>query len=677
MPEPVETRRDFPRTIEVRSPVWIPLPDGTRLHAKVWLPVDADERPVPAVIEYGPYRLTDGTVASDEQEMRWFAGEGYAGIRIDIRGTGESTGLCTDEYTEAETQDGVDAIAWIAAQPWCTGAVGITGYSWTGFNGLQIAARRPPALKAISTGYSTDDRYADDVHYRGGIVDALDMLHWSVCMHAWQARPPVPAIYGEGWREAWLERLELEPWIAHWMAHPTRDAYWRHGSACEDFAEIDVPTLCVAGWIDGYTDSAFRVLAGVRGPRRAIVGPWGHVDPIHGPPTPQVGILSEQTRWWDRWLKGVDNGIDAEPMLVAYQQDPVAPTPRLADRPGRWIAEEAWPSPRIEPVALALGDGELGGEPADEGLVLRVGSVQTIGLDGGAWCADGKSDDLPLDQRAEEAHCLCFTSAPLEDDLPILGHAVLRLALAADRPRAQVTARLCEVAPDGTSLLVTRGQLNLCHRDGHDAPALVVPGEEMAIDLPLDAIAHRFRKGSRLRIAISPCYWPWAWPSPEPVELAVRPAGSALELPVRPPSDLDDAMRPLDPPAEPEIPPIEQVRPSSGGGRTRTYDPATGVTETTSDWDIGGAWRFENGILWEDSSLTTMRIADGDPLSAEVEVRNTCLYDDGALVVDIVEESRMTCTADAFLVSCRLAVAENGAPPLDRTWEYRFPRDFA
>jgi uncharacterized protein len=205
MAQPVETRRDFPREIEVRGPIWIPLPDGNRLHARIWLPVDADRHPVPAVIEYGPYRLTDGTVASDEQEMIWFAGEGYAGIRIDIRGTGESTGLCTDEYTEDETRDGCNAIAWIAAQPWCTGAVGITGYSWTGFNGLQIATRRPPALKAVSTGYSTDDRYADDVHYRGGLVDAMDMLHWSVCMHAWQARPPVPAIYGEGWREPWRQ----------------------------------------------------------------------------------------------------------------------------------------------------------------------------------------------------------------------------------------------------------------------------------------------------------------------------------------------------------------------------------------------------------------------------------------------------------------------------------------
>ena len=656
--------------IEVRTPVWIPMPDGARLHAKLWLPA---ELPAPAVIEYGPYRLTDGTVASDEQEMIWFAQQGYVGIRIDIRGTGESTGLCPDEYTEQEILDGCDAIAWIAEQEWCTGAVGMTGYSWTGFNGLQIAARRPPALKAVSSGYSTDDRYADDVHYRGGLVNAMDMLHWSVCMHGWQARPPVPRIYGDGWREAWLERLELEPWIAHWMAHQQRDAYWRHGSACEEFGEIEAAVLCVAGWTDGYTDSAFRVLAGLSGPRRAIVGPWGHNDPIHGPPAPLVGILSEQTRWWDRWLKGIANGIDEEPMLVAYEQDPVVPAPRLAERPGRWIAEESWPSPRIAERELALGDGTLG-EAAD--CVLAIGSVQTVGLDGGSWCADGKSDDLPLDQRDEEAASLCFTSAPLEEDLAILGHARMRLALTADQPVAMVSVRLSEIAEDGSSLLVTRGQLNLCHRDGHDRPAHCVPGEEMAVELALDAIAHRFRAGSRLRLAISPCYWPWAWPSPVPVTLTVRTDTSALVLPVREPSPLDTAMRPLDPPAEPEIPPIELLRPGSGGSRTRTYDPTTGVTTSVFDWDIGGAWRFENGITWEDSSITTMTIADGDPLSARVEVRNTCLYDDGELTVDVVADSAMWCTADDFLVTCRLEVAENGAPLFDRTWDYRFPRSF-
>ena len=669
-----EIRHDFPHSFEVRTPVWIPLSDGTRLHAKIWLPGDADTRPVPAVIEYGPYRLTDGTVASDEQEMRWFAGEGYAGIRIDIRGTGESTGLCPDEYTEQETLDGVEAIAWIAAQPWCTGAVGMMGYSWTGFNALQIAARRPPALKAIATGYSTDDRYADDVHYRGGLIDAMDMLHWSVCMHGWQARPPVPAIVGDGWREQWLERLQLEPWIAHWLAHQRRDEYWQHGSVCEDWSRIELPVFAIAGWTDGYTDSALRVIEHLSGPRKALIGPWGHVDPIHGPPTPQVGILGELTRWWDRWLKGIDSGIDDDPLLVAYEQDPVRPAANVAARPGRWIAEDAWPSPRLVGRTLVLGAGTLGDSAPDD-QVLTVASVQTVGLDGGSWCADGKSADLPTDQRREEAFSLCFTSEPLAEGFAMLGHAEASLALTADQPVAMVSLRLSEVLEDGSSLLVTRAQLNLCHRDGHGEPIAVVPGEEVQIHLRLDSIAHRFRAGSRLRVAISPCYWPWAWPSPQPVTLGIRTGASTITLPTRPPRAEDADLRPLDPPAEPAAAPVEMLRSGSGGSRILTRNQGTGRTEVVFDWDIGGAWKFENGIVWEDSSTTTMSITDDDPLSAEVVVENTSLYDDGTLRVDIVARSTMASTATDYLVSCLLDVRENGNRCFAKTWDYTFPRD--
>src|SRR5579862_8594742 len=225
---------DFPRTPEVRRGLFITLKDGTRLAARVWLPDDAETNPVPAVLEYLPYRLNDGTVAGDHQQMTYFAGHGLAGVRVDIRGTGESEGVCSDEYTPQEQADCLEVIEWIAAQPWCTGAVGMMGYSWSGFNCLQVAARRPPALRAIASCYASDDRFADDVHYRGGLVIPMDMVHWSTCMLGWQARPPDPQVVGERWRDMWAQRLDQPPWVAHWLAHQRRDAYWRQGSVRDD-----------------------------------------------------------------------------------------------------------------------------------------------------------------------------------------------------------------------------------------------------------------------------------------------------------------------------------------------------------------------------------------------------------------------------------------------------------
>ncbi len=479
------------------------------------------------MLEYLPYRLNDAMASGDHQQMTYFAGCGIAGVRVDIRGSGESDGLCPDEYTEQEQLDCLEVIAWIAGQPWCTGAVGMMGYSWSGFNCLQVAARRPPALKAIASIFASDDRYADDVHYRGGLVIPMEMVHWSTCILGWQARPPDARIVGDRWREMWLERLELEPWIAHWLPHQRRDAYWQQGSVREDYGRIECPVLCVAGWTDGYTDAAFRLMEGLEVPRHALIGPWGHHDPVRGVPGPAVGILGELVRWWKRWLEGVDSGIADDPMVVAYLQDSVVPSANLAERPGRYVGEDAWPSPRIVPRTMLLGDGTLGGSAPESGT-RSIGSVQTVGLEGGAWCADGRSADLPLDQRGEDARSLTFTSEPLAEPLEILGFPEARLVVASDRPLALVSARLCEVQPDGASLLVTRGQLNLCHRTSHAEPVALVPGEEVEVTVRMDSIGHRFPAGSRIRLSVSPCYWPLAWPSPEPVTLTLRHGGSGF-----------------------------------------------------------------------------------------------------------------------------------------------------
>ena len=156
-------------------------------------------------------------------------------------------------------------------------------------------------------------------------------------------------------------------------------------------------------------------------PRRALIGPWGHNDPVHGAPGPAVGVLGELVRWWDRWLKDAENGIDEEPVIVAWMQESVPPAANIADRPGRWVGEQEWPTPHIQPRTLLLGDRTL--TIAAEGREgwLAVGSVQSVGVDGGAWCADAKSADLPLDQRADDARSLSFTSAPLVDAVEILG----------------------------------------------------------------------------------------------------------------------------------------------------------------------------------------------------------------------------------------------------------------
>ncbi len=667
---------EFPRRPVVLTGLFIEMADGTRLAARVWLPDDADADPVPAVLEYLPYRLNDGTASGDHQQMVWFAGHGHAGVRVDIRGSGESEGLCPDEYTEQEQLDCLEVIAWIAAQPWCTGAVGMMGYSWSGFNSLQVAARRPPALKAIATCYASDDRFADDVHYRGGLVIPMDMLQWSVCMHGWQARPPDPEVVGERWRAMWLERLELEPWIGHWLAHQRRDEYWRQGSVRDDLGQIACPVLAVAGWTDGYRDSALRLMEGLDVPRRAIIGPWGHNDPVRGAPGPAVGILSELVRWWDRWLKGVDNGSDDEPMLVAYLQESVPPAANLAERPGRWIAEAAWPSPLGEERVLGLGDRTLGGPVGAAGW-LSVASVQTVGLDGGAWCADARSADLPVDQRVEDAHSLTFSSQPLDEPLELLGFPEARLVVSADRPLALVSARLCEERSDGTVLLVTRGQLNLCHRRSHAEPELLVPGEVVAATVVMDSIAHRFGAGSRLRLSISPCYWPLAWPSPEEATLTIGHGDgqSSLMLPVRPPRPEDSAMRALDAPAEPEPLVTETLHPGSGGGRRIVRDLATGRTDLVFDWDCGGLTRLPNGIEYEDTSVATYSIHDGQPLSARVYVENTSTSARGDWKVEIRATGTMTCTASEFLTTSILDVSEDGAPLFSRTWEHRFPRD--
>jgi hypothetical protein len=655
------------------------MPDGTSLAARIWLPEDAAAAAVPAILDFLPYRQGDLMAARDAAIYPYFAERGYACARVDLRGTGNSEGIIDDEYTAQELQDGCDVIAWLAAQPWCDGNVGMTGISWGGFNSLQVAALRPPALRAVLTLCASDDRYADDVHYRGGCVLAVDMLQWAVSMLVWNALPPDPAVAGTAWRARWLERLTQTPaFIEPWLSHQLRDGYWRHGSVCEDYAAIEVPVYAVGGWSDGYTDAIPRLLAGLPGPRKGLIGPWSHAFPHHSVPGPSIGFLEEALRWWDHWLKGIDTGIMNEPMLRAWMQEYTPPAPHHEDWPGRWVAEPCWPPANAAALRLfPRASGALDPVPGDGEERAHRGE-EVAGLDAGALTADGGFGDWPGDQRAEDGRSLSFTSPPLDAPVEILGNPRVALRVTSDRPGASLVARLCDVAPTGESLLVTRDLFNLTHRAGHDHAVPLVPGEAVAAEFGLKVIAHRFEAGHRIRLSVSTTYWPWMWPHPEPVTLGLRCGpDSFLDLPVREPRAEDAGLAPFGPPERPPgiATEVLSLRPTQ---RTISHNLADGSAEVLFDWDVGGNFRLvDAGIEADGSNLTSYRIVAGDPLSAEVRTEQSASLRWARHNAAVEATGQMTADPSTFLVTLNLDAREDGRRVHSRQWHLEFPRNGA
>jgi len=669
----VTTVATFPRAIHRLDPVWIPLEDGTRLAARIWLPLDADTSPVPAILEYLPYRRRDFTAQRDALTHPYVAGHGYACVRVDMRGSGDSDGLLTDEYLPLEQNDAVEVIAWLAAQPWCTGRVGMMGNSWGGFNALQVAARRPPALRAIITSCSTDDRYADDIHYMGGCL-LTDNLRWASTMFAHNSRPPDPAVVGARWRAMWLERLRGSGlWIDTWLRHQRRDAFWQQGSVCEDFAAIRCPVLAVGGWLDGYSNAIPRLMQGLGVPRHGLIGQWAHRYPHMALPGPAVGFLQLALRWWDTWLKDAAPSAPDEPLLRVFMPESVPPAAMYSTRPGRWIAERAWPSPRIVPRRYVLHRARLAPEPGPE-VPLSLRSPETLGLHAGRWCPYGLTPDLPLDQRLEDGGALTFDTDPLPERVEILGPPVADLELAVDRPVALVAARLSDVAPDGAATRVSYGLLNLTHRESHEHPTALEPGHRYRVRLQLNDVAQAFPAGHRIRLALSTAYWPTVWPAPEPVTLTLYAGASAFTLPIRPPDPADAALPPL-PPVETPPPLGVTVYEPSRSERIVHHNVTTG--EVTFDWtQESGRHRYDDIDLTV-HTLTADRftIRPEDPLSACVEIAWTVRLARGSWGVETRTRTRLTATRNTFELVATLEAFEGDTPVHEQRWERSIPRD--
>lgn len=650
--------------------------DGAKLAARIWIPEGAEIEPVPAILEYIPYRKRDLTRGRDANNHAYMAGHGYVCVRVDMRGSGDSDGVLVDEYTRQEQEDGVDVIAWLAEQPWCNGNVGMMGISWGGFNSLQVASHQPPALKAIMTACSSDDLYADNMHYMGGCLLG-DNLSEATVMFACNSQPPDPEIVGDRWRDMWLERLEGSGlWLESWLRHQRRSDYWRGSSVCENYDAVQCPVLAVGGWADGFTNTVFRLMARLSVPRQGLIGPWGHKYPHHGIPGPAIGFLQELLRWWDYWLKDIDNGVMDEPMLRTWIQDSVPPHPSYESRPGRWVGEQNWPSENVSgerfPLCYPGQIGQRGTESTTDEW-MSVQSPLNLGMAAGKWCSYAATPDLPGDQRQEDGGALTFDTAPLKEPLDILGSSCVDLELKADQRSGMVAVRLSDVSPSGEATRITYGLLNLTHRESDSNPTPLEPGKTYQVRVHLNGIGHRFSAGHRMRISISTSYWPLAWTPPEHTLIEVNTAASFLTLPVRRDTGEPANISFKEPEQAPDLD-VELLEPShhnwrlikdlaedkstleviNDQGRFRIEETDTEVARSTKEW---------------------YSFTDNDVASSRGETWTSRGFSRGEWDTEVITRTVLTSDAHNFYIHAQLDAFESGHRIYSQNWSYEVPRD--
>ena len=666
--------------IEQRPPVqeihhdWLTLPDGTRLAYRAWMPENAHEQPVPAILEFLPYRKNDGTVIRDEITMPQTAAHGYACIRVDLRGCGESEGLFDDEYSAQEHQDGCDVIDWITRQPWCDGSVGMVGISWGGFNSLQIAALQPPGLKAIITQCSTDDRFRDDVHFLGGTL-LNDNMDWAAFFWAYaQARSPDPAHVGDNWQQIWQQRLQQMPFLpVPWIGNQTRNAYWKHGSVCEDYSNIQIPVYAMGGWADNYRNTVFSLLSNLKGPKKGLIGPWAHKYPNIAYPNPKMDYVTESVRWWDRWLKGIDNGIDQEPELQYYLQESVPPQGDYSFRPGKWVSEPCWPSPDTKQKTFYLADKQLCDQPRPDAAPLSVRSPQDTGLDGGRLCVGIRLEmEQPADQRRDDAGSLCFESEVLSEDLPIAGQIKAQLALASSAPNAHLIVRVNDVHPNGEVTRISHGVLNLARRNSQEFPEALVPGQEYDIELGLYHMAYVVPKGHRVRVAISTAYWPLTWPCEYDATLTLNPARCRIQLPLNTTQTATDRV----PPLEAEVRFDGEQRAPTQSERIVHRDYRSGITTLETYDDFGRQYFNSADCEIAFDVHQKLSIHPQDPHSAKNDIRLKVAMGRDGWRTGLDGHYVMTCDGDNFYIKARWQALVDGEVIFEKAFDETLPRHF-
>jgi putative CocE/NonD family hydrolase len=657
---------------EVLENEWIPLSDGRKLAARIWMPNSASKTPLPAILEYLPYRKRDGTAQRDESTYPAFAEAGYVGVRVDISGTGESDGDWDDEYSPRELADGCEVIEWIASQPWCDGKLGMMGISWGGFNGLQIAALKPKALKAVIAIGTTVDRYNDDIHYKNGCL-LYSNFFWSSTMLCYASRPPDPELVGESWRDTWIQRLKSQPFpLATWLAHQRKDDYWKHGSINENYQDIEIPALVISGWADGSLNAPPAAILNLKN-AKAINGPWIHKYPHFALPHPRLDFLNEAINWWDKWLKGADNEVESLPDYRAYILEAVRPQLHHQSAPGRWVAEAELPARDTKKRNYYLAPNRQLLDIPGRTKAKTMMSPQNCGTSCGEFFTVNPNGEMPADQRHDDSGSLVFDSGKLHQPIEILGRPVLRLKISIDKPLGNIAVRLNDIHPNGEVSRVSWGVLNLAHRHSNETPEPMIPGHAESVEIELDECGYRFMRGHKMRVAISTSYWPMIMPPPEVVTATIKLGPDAvITLPVRAGVDVYEQPEPEEQNPLPEY----KLNEPELSRRWVEHNFQTGESHYRVIDDTGEIENPGNGMCTRHRHDERWTIGADDPLSCRALSRYICWMHRGDWSIRTEAESEFRCDAENYYIKATVRAYEGEELINQRDWdEIPIPRD--
>ena len=641
----------------------IPMPDGVRLAATLYMP--ADLRPgerVPALLEYLPYRKDDD--APDYETHAYFARHGYVGVRVDIRGFGNSGGAPPPrEYSAQEQEDGEQVIAWLSRQPWSNGNVGMFGISWGGFNSIQMAMRHPPALKAIIAIAATEALFTEDVHYMDGIMHVDE---FEIAMDLDQGRSGAPDFPLD--EDTLAKRMDSTPWSLGYFRQQRDGPFWR--APVRKLEDITIPCFVIGGFQDGYRNSIVRMLERVPAPVHAWLGPWNHDRPNTSMYGPRVEWRDRAVHWFDHWLKGANNGVERDPRLIFYQQHSHPPGAEAQDIPGQWRAD-TWPPQGLRYEKWYFGGNHQLSPTPVSAATDHLWYVPSAGAEVGFWWGE-----LLGDQRPADAYSLVYDSAPLEENVTLFGRAKVQLHAATDAPLADWFVRLEDVAEDGRVTAITGAGLNGAQRMSMEHPEPLVPGTEYPLTLDLYVTSWVWPRGHRIRVAVSNAQWPMLWPTPYRMTTALRLGGrdgSLIELPIIP------AQGPAPPPFAAPQPSEQPPGVSTPGGDyawpgswTLARDELKG--DTTVTWHGTSAMAFPWGSF-EHREQLVYHIDDARPERASVEGEAESIERLHDRVLTYRGQLKVASDPTTFHYGASRSLWRDGVLLRTRTWQEDIPRD--